>query len=60
MTMNQTCFSVISQAKVFVESQAAKRANCVQGAQVLVKLQKVGTVSFSVHCNVCMCSMIIV
>jgi hypothetical protein len=53
---------VISQAKVFVESQAAKTANCVQNACLTAgkNKEKARTLIFSsVQCNVCICSMII-
>jgi len=52
---------VISQAKVFVESQVAKRVNCVQ--KTLLDYWKKQRKSekfnfFYVQCNVCRCSMI--
>jgi hypothetical protein len=53
---------VISQAKVFVESQAAKRVNCVQKTCLTTgkNKEKVRTLFFSsVQFNVCICSMII-
>jgi hypothetical protein len=53
---------VISQAKVFVESQAAKRGNCVHKTLIdyWKNKEKARTLIFSsVQCNVCMCSVII-
>jgi hypothetical protein len=53
---------VISQAKVFVESQAATRVNCVQKTCLTTgkNKEKARILIFSsVQCNVCVCSMII-
>jgi hypothetical protein len=53
---------VISQAKVFVENQAAKTVNCMQKTCLSTgkNKEKVRTLNFSsVQRNVCRCSMII-
>ena len=50
---------VISQTEVFVESQVAKRVNCVQKSLLDEKINKNENFNFLyVQCNVCMCSKI--